>query len=85
MDDRGYSSRIVRANELADPKNIGVLLGRLCIKKEFPVADVAEHLGVSRMTVYNWFSGRMRPRQQWAKKIQSFLDKFSDELGGEDG
>lgn len=85
MDDRGYSSRIVRANELADPKNIGVLLGRLCIKKEFPVADVAEHFGVSRMTVYNWFSGRMRPRQQWAEKIQSFLDKFSDERGGEDG
>jgi DNA-binding transcriptional regulator YiaG len=85
MDDRGYSARIVRANELADPKNIGVLLGRLCIKKEFPVADVAEHLGVSRMTVYNWFSGRMKPRSNTGQKIQEMLLKFSDEQGGENG
>jgi transcriptional regulator with XRE-family HTH domain len=85
MDDRGYSSRIVRANELADPKNIGVLLGRICIKKEFPVAVVAEHLGVSRMTIYNWFSGRMKPRSSMVPKIQDMLDRFSDEQGGENG
>ena len=77
MDDRGYSLRIVRANEQADSSNIGVLLGRVCIKKEIPVSQVAEFFNVSRMAVYNWFSGKGKPRKKMEGKIQEILDKLN--------
>ena len=78
MDDRGYSLRVMRANEQADPSSIGVLLGRLCINKEIPVVDVADFFGVSRMTIYSWFSGSGRPRKKHEEKIQTIIEK----LGG---
>ena len=78
MDDRGYSLRIVRANEQADPSNSGVLLGRLCIKKEIPVVEVAQFFDVSRMTIYNWFSGASKPQKRLHETIQQTIDKFSD-------
>ena len=76
MDDRGYSLRVVRANEQADPSSIGVLLGRVCIKKEIPVMEVAEFFGVSRMTIYSWFSGTGIPRKRNEQKIQTVLEKL---------
>jgi hypothetical protein len=78
MDDRGYSLRVVRANEQANPENVGVLLGRICIKKEIPVVDVANFFGVSRMTVYSWFSGIGKPRRKHEDKILTTIQK----LGG---
>ena len=78
MDARGYSLRIVRANEQADPSNIGVLLGRMCIKKEIPVSEVAEFFSVSRMTVYNWFCGYGKPKKQTQQKIQEVINKLGD-------
>lgn len=77
MDDRGYSLRVMRANEQADPDNIGVLLGRVCIKKEISVMDVAEFFGVSRMTIYSWFSGTGKPRKRHEDKIQTVIEKLS--------
>lgn len=78
MDDRGYSLRVVRANEQADPSNIGVLLGQLCIKKEIPVSQVAQYFGVSRMTIYTWFCGQGRPRKQMEEKIRAVIQKLGD-------
>jgi len=68
----------MRANEQADPSNIGVLLGRFCIKKEIPVAEVADFFSVSRMTIYSWFSGGGKPRKKHGEKIQAVIKK----LGG---
>jgi len=78
MDRRGYSLRIVRANEQADPSSIGVVLGKLCIRKEIPASDVATYFRVSRMTVYNWFSGASRPQKRLHDDIQQIIEKFSD-------
>ena len=78
MDKRGYSLRIIRANQQADPRNMGVMLGRLCIKKEIPASDVASYFKVSRMTVYNWFSGASKPQKRLHETIQQIIDKFSD-------
>jgi len=78
MDNRGYSLQIVRANEQADPSSIGVLLGRACIKKDIPVAEVATFFGVSRMTIYSWFSGAGKPRKLMEEKIRAVLDKLGD-------
>ena len=41
----------------ADPSKLGVQFGILCKKLDIPVADVAEHFGITKPTVYNWFKG----------------------------
>jgi hypothetical protein len=78
MDRRGYSLRVIRANEQADPSNIGVVLGKICIRQEIPVSDVASYFKVSPMTIYNWFSGASRPQKRLHDSIQQIIEKFSD-------
>lgn len=75
MDNRGYASRIVRANLDADVKSPGVKLGRFCIKREYPVREVAEYFGVSRMTIYKWFTGEWIPRKDHEAKIIEMLKR----------
>ena len=41
----------------ADPSKLGVQLGIICKELDIPVADVAEHFGITKPTVYNWFKG----------------------------
>jgi len=38
-----------------------------------PVSQVAESFGVSRMTVYSWFTGISRPRQNKIEQIEKLL------------
>jgi hypothetical protein len=75
MDSRGYSSKIIKANNEASTSNPGVLLGRMCIAKEIPVSDVSKFFGVSRMTIYKWFKGAELPRQKQIVKIEEVLAK----------
>ena len=75
MSSHGYSVRLVRANQEASTESPGVMLGRMCISKEYPVRDVAEHCGVSRMTIYKWFVGEWIPRKAHAAKIEEVLSK----------
>jgi len=72
---RGYSYRLVKANETADSKHIGVRLGRFCIAADIPVAQVADKFKVSRMTVYNWFMGIVTPHKVMVAKIEKLLNK----------
>ena len=74
---RGYSFHLVKANQEADTKkNIGVLLGRVCIDNDVPVAKVAKYFNVSRMTIYSWFTGVSIPHKNKAEKIKKLLDKL---------
>jgi len=73
MDNRGYTSRIIKANLEASTDNPGVVLGRYCISKEIPVNDVAKYLKVSRMTIYKWFIGDWMPRKRQTEKIFAIL------------
>jgi predicted DNA-binding transcriptional regulator AlpA len=75
MDNRGYASRIIKANLAASVESPGVALGRFCITKEIPVSDVAEYFGVSRMTIYKWFVGEWAPRKSNAEKIWDMLKR----------
>jgi len=72
---RGYSYRLVKANKAADSKHIGVQLGRFCITNDIPVAQVAEKFKVSRMTVYNWFTGTVMPHKATVVQIEKLLNK----------
>jgi hypothetical protein len=77
-DSRGYSFRIVKANKEADTASPGVMLGRLCIAQEIPVASVAEFFGVSRMTIYKWFKGSEVPRKKQIEKIEDVLKRHKN-------
>ena len=75
MDNRGYATRIVRANRDADAGSLGVKLGRYCIANDYPVREVAEYFGVSRMTIYKWFTGEWIPRKVHEEKIVEMLKR----------
>lgn len=69
----GYSLRIIELNRSADEELLGVTLGRACIRNNMPVSVLAERLGVSRQTVYNWFVGNSKPSQNTKTKIEALL------------
>jgi hypothetical protein len=69
----GYSLQLLESNKRADRRNLGVALGRVCIRKCIPVSVVAGELGVSAQTVYNWFSGVTNPQARLAPQVQALL------------
>lgn len=40
------------------PKTLGTRLARWAIHLDFPVTKISRYTGATRMTVYNWFSGK---------------------------
>lgn len=75
---RGYSIRLIQANNEASHDHPGVMLGRLCIAQEIPVSDVAQFFDVSRMTVYKWFKGKEFPRRKQVEKINEIIAKLKN-------
>jgi predicted DNA-binding protein YlxM (UPF0122 family) len=51
-----YSQKIID-DVTNTPKTLGNQLGRWAIHLDFPVTKIAYALGVTRQTVYNWFTG----------------------------
>ena len=71
----GYSARLIRANQDASKSLLGVRLGKMCIREEIPVVLIAQDLGVSRQTIYNWFSGTSSPMGATAIRVEAFIKK----------
>lgn len=69
----GYSQNLVQANKEASSKALGVALGRLCIRHGVSVKQLADHFGVSRMTVYNWFKGVNAPHAALTDQVQRYI------------
>lgn len=68
-----YSDKI-REAVAKTPKTLGTQLGRWAIHHDFPVTRISKTLGVTRQTVYNWFTGSdvfvgYRDRAEWLLKI----------------
>jgi len=72
----GYSFRTVQLNKEADKTRLGVTLGKACIGLGIPVVSIASKLGVSRQTVYNWFTGAHDPHESHAKEISRLINSF---------
>jgi DNA-binding XRE family transcriptional regulator len=72
----GYSKRVSNLNRQANRASLGVKLGRVCIKQDISVAEVATQLGVSRQTVYNWFVGTHVPHTDLDGSIRSLLTSY---------
>jgi transcriptional regulator with XRE-family HTH domain len=69
----GYTLRIRDLNAKADKRKLGVRLGKLCIEHGVPVTVVAERMGVTRATVYNWFCGTSVPQASAVTLIESYI------------
>lgn len=74
----GYSARIIAANEKQDDSALGVKLGRSCIALDIPVLDVAKQLGVSKQTVYNWFTGVCDPHPSLVAQIEKLISQLKN-------
>ena len=68
----GYSQRLIEANKTAGD-SLGVVLGRFCIEREISVNEIAEYLGVSRATIYNWFWGTHTPAREHGDHISLII------------
>ena len=75
---RGYSLELMQANRAASATNIGVKLGRLCIKRNVPVSSVAVHCKVSRATIYNWFKGTIAPAEKNVDAVKTLLAQLTN-------
>jgi hypothetical protein len=73
MNSRGYAWRVVSANKTANSRHPGVKLGRFCIERDISVRDIAKEFGVSRMTIYKWFTGEWHPRRSHVDQIVRYL------------
>lgn len=72
-----YSHTTINKIHNADPDLLGVQLAKRCIALDIPVDDVAEHLGVSPMTVRAWFYGTVGVSADHAEQIEAILKKLS--------
>mgnify|MGYP005989590039 CR=1 FL=1 len=72
----GYSTHLDSLNQEADQSLLGVRLGRTCIDANVPVTEVASQLGVTRQTVYNWFTGVHEPKQELLELIEAIIAEF---------
>jgi hypothetical protein len=73
----GYSLRIYHLNKKADGSSLGVKLGRVCIERNIPVADIANALNVSRQTIYNWFVNKYSVTGKNKAEVVSYLAKLN--------
>lgn len=73
----GYSRRLVDEVSQADPEKLGVRLGIRCVLLDVSVMHVAEHLGVSRVTVYSWFRGKTDVPERLHAQVEKLIDKLS--------
>ena len=73
----GYTARLIELNKRANISSLGVRLGRVCIKQDVPVSTVAEAMGVSRQTVYNWFTGSVLPGLAMEPLITARIKKYN--------
>ena len=74
----GYTTRIVTLNKDANGRMIGVKLGRLCIKHDLSVIDIADRFNVSRQAVYNWFVGINDPKGITRASIEEYVVTLKD-------
>ena len=72
----GYTLKVANSILSADPDHLGVRLGLACLKQDIAVSTVAKAVGVSRQTVYHWFTGARAPSDQHALAIEKLLLKL---------
>ena len=73
----GYSLTTIKTIDDADQKLLGVRLAQLCVRLDIPVKDIAKYFGVSRVTVYNWFSGVSVVSDKHQNRMSELIKKLA--------
>ncbi len=76
---RPYSDKFLLALSQADPTQLGVQLGRICVDANIPATYIAKALGVTRMTVYSWFRGQDIRRFK-RKQVEVLIDLMREDF-----
>jgi len=74
----GYTLRLRDANLEADQNLLGVRLGKLCIANGISVIAVSKEFGVTRATIYNWFSGKTEPYKLLKEDVERYIADRSE-------
>jgi hypothetical protein len=64
-----YTQKTIRRNADADESLLGVQLGRLCIYRQVPVADVVQALGLTKSY---WFTGQRDVSKHLREPVQTY-------------
>lgn len=73
---RGYSYAFVmkvRGMAKSPTASTGVKLGAKAIDRNIPISFIAKKLRVSRMAVYDWFTGRYNLSEKRARQLDTLL------------
>lgn len=76
---KSYSEKYLLSLNDLNEKRIGVQFGKLCVKANLPPSMIADAMGVSRMSVYNWFRGKV-VNQKNVEKVERFMDIIEEYL-----
>jgi hypothetical protein len=76
---RTYSEKFLIAMHQGNPRRIGVLLAKSCVKANLPAKYVAVALNVSRMSLYSWFRGRPI-REKNEHIVEVFIDLVEKDM-----
>jgi len=75
---QGYSLHVRDTNLRAPSTLLGVRLGRACIKHGVSATFIAQQMGVTRQTVYNWFRGAFSPHSSYVLRIEHMIQSLGD-------
>lgn len=73
---RGYSyAYIMKIRALAKRSKApqAVQIGAEAIERGIPIAKIAQRVGVSRVTVYDWFTGKYEPTPPNLRKLKAYV------------
>lgn len=73
---QGYTVQFVQRVRAGDRSKIGVALGNDVVDKNIPIAVVADYVGVTRMTVYSWFTGKFNPRGHNVELLKELITDY---------
>jgi hypothetical protein len=76
---RTYSEALRIAVGRSDSESAGIALARACIAANLPSIAVAQALGVSRVTLHNWFRGG-RVRYKNVLKVDVLTDIIESDM-----
>lgn len=77
---RNYSQRFVLGVQQGDQRHPGTRLAMACIRANIPAVHVAKVLGVSRVTVFNWFRGKSIGIKEKSATVDSLATLVENDL-----
>ena len=77
-----YYSALIKQRVKAGPNTLGLQLARLAILRGISIKEIAYLLGASRMTVYNWYSGK-KITNAYIPRVKQLINIFKTAPNGD--